>query len=137
MFPALVSMRQTQCAGVVQAPQTLAGCWIPDVTGSPLGTTDISLDRNKDLKKPHLTGPSTGEKEWALVAIWRETQRQPHLDSKVWADGCHPFFSSTSCQDPPSGPPSLARLMVFPPENVGKLFQDAGWRLETMPTMPS
>lgn len=70
--------------------------------GAPLGTTDISLDRNKDLKKPHLTGPSTGEKEWALIAIWRETQRQPHLDSKVWADGCHRFFSSTSCQDPPS-----------------------------------
>lgn len=69
MFPDPVSMRQTQSTGVVQAPQRPAGRWIPDVTGGPPGTTDISPDRNKDLKKPHLMGPSTDEKEGAPVAI--------------------------------------------------------------------
>ena len=31
-----------------------------------------------------------------LLLFGREAQRQPRLDSRVWVDGCHAYFSSTS-----------------------------------------
>lgn len=131
MFPALVSMRHTPCTGAVQAPQRPAGHWIPDVTGAPpWGSLTLHQTKSKDLKKLTLWIPQQMKRSGPLLLLGRETQRRPHLDSKVWADGCHRYFSSTSCQDPPSGlcstPPCKAH--GFP---TGECWQALpGWGLE-------
>ncbi|CAN0318070.1 unnamed protein product, partial [Rangifer tarandus platyrhynchus] len=89
-------------------------------SGPPVATA-ASPDRNDDLKKPPLLCPSTDAKEGALSLFGREAQRQPRLDSRVWVDGCHPYFSSASRQDPAPGrnsTPPCEGLRVFLPENV-------------------
>lgn len=83
-------------------------------SGPPVATA-ASPDRNEDLKKPPLLCPSTDAKEGALLLFGKEAQRQPHLDSRVWVDGCHPYFSSSRGRTQPQAatPPLLARGSGF------------------------
>ena len=134
LSPGLVS-RGNQSAQVWLRPlrdQLADGCqtssW-PDVVVA----TAASPDRNEDLKKPPLLCPPTDAKEGALLLFGREAQRQPRLDSRVWVDGCHPYFSSTGRQDPAPGRKSIPPcegLRVFLPENVDRFFQPGGWKCQ-------
>lgn len=85
-----------------QAPQRPAGRRIPDVTGASWEPLTFRLTETKILSNLTSWVPQQMKRSGPLLLFGRETQRQPHLISKVWAEGCHQYLSSASCQDPPS-----------------------------------
>lgn len=74
---------------------------IPDVIQGLSGTTDVLSGRNKDVKKPHLMGPSTGEKEWAPNTIWERGTEAAMSRLQSLGRWMSAILPSTSCQDPP------------------------------------
>lgn len=91
----------------------------------------LHLTATKTLSSLTSCVPQQMQRRGPLLLFGREAQRQPRLDSRVWVDGGHPHFRSTSRQDPAPGrnsTPPCEGLRVFLPENVGRLFQAGGWK---------
>lgn len=61
--------------------------------------TETKILRNLTLQVPHQM-----KRRGAPLLFGRETQRQPHLDSKVWADGRHPAAEQLQLSGPTLGP---------------------------------
>ena len=130
LSPGLVS-RGNQSAQVWLRPlrdQLADGC---QTSSGPPVAIAASADRNEDLRKPPLLCPPTDAKEGGPVPVWeRGTEAAtPRFQSVV--DGCQPYFSSTSRQDPAPGRnsiPPCEGLGVFLPENVDRFFQAGGWK---------
>lgn len=106
LSPVRVSMGKRSAQVWLRPPLGPAGYWIPDVLGASPGPLPVHPTETKILRNLTSWVPQQRKRRGALLLFGRETQRRPRLDSRVWVDGCHQYFSSTSCQDPAPGFPS-------------------------------